>query len=97
MDRPKFVRKEREHIAVLQQRLAYLKVDRPERRDEPDYIPGEAQALGWVLSVLDGTLEPLDVRMERIERRMRQYDTRLGEIAQSITDVVRMVRDEVRD
>lgn len=76
----KFVRKEREHLDVLHRRLDHLRVDDPSRRGNPAYPPGEANALAWALTVIEGDVEPLSVRMERIERKLRVIETRLGNV-----------------
>jgi hypothetical protein len=53
-------RKEREHVDALLARLDWLRQDRPDRKADPDYIPGEAQAIAWTLSVITGLEEPIE-------------------------------------
>jgi hypothetical protein len=80
------VRKEREHLDVLERRLAHLHDDRPERRGDPAYPPGEAMALAWVLAVVRGLDEPIALRVERLEKTMRQLVTKVGRIEHELED-----------
>jgi hypothetical protein len=80
------VRKEREHLEVLERRLAHLHEDRPERHGDPAYPPGEANAIAWVLAVVRGIEEPVELRVERLEKTMRQLITRVGNIEHDLED-----------
>ena len=77
---PEFVRKERDHLDVLKRRLDHLNVNVPERRGDPNYMPGEAGALSWALKVIEGTVEPVEVRMQRFEEGLRKISSRLGRV-----------------
>jgi hypothetical protein len=81
-----FIRKEREHLAALQGRMDYLRQERPQRREEPDYIPGELQALAWAVSVLTGLAEPIDLRVERVERTLKGLSAKVGRIEQELRE-----------
>lgn len=76
----KLNRKQRLHLAALMTRFEYVTQARPGRPAEPDYVPGEAQALAWVISVLSGTETPPEVRLELIEHRVRSLQVALGRI-----------------
>ena len=80
-----FVRRERAHIDVLQERLDYLRSEAA-RTDPAGRFKGEAHALAWVLSVLHGQVEPIEIRVERIEDKLRRIETRLGRIEREWED-----------
>lgn len=73
------VRKEREHVAVLQKRLDHLKrgVESGSYNQEA-YPPGEANALAWVLNVVEEAA--LKVRVERVEKQLRILSQRISTV-----------------
>src|SRR5262245_8192801 len=91
MTTEKFVRKEKEHLRVLQGRLDWLRSDRARQHpggftEENGFFQGEAYALAWALAVIEGTIEPLEVRVERWEKKMRVVEARLGRLEDQFED-----------
>jgi hypothetical protein len=73
-----FTHKERHHLAALQKRLDHLRGGDPNRKGDPAYPPGEANALAWVMAVTREN-EAL-VRTERLERSFKKLAARLGKL-----------------
>lgn len=76
----RFSRKERDHLAALRTRLAYISGHQPGRSNAADYVAGETHALVWALAVIEGTIEPVERRIEKLEHRMRQMDSVVGRL-----------------
>jgi hypothetical protein len=87
----KFNHQEREHMAVLYRRHAWLRLG--ETRPTPEggytedngYFAGEANALAWALDLLEGKTELVEVRLERHERRIRNLESRMGHLEHDLT------------
>jgi uncharacterized coiled-coil protein SlyX len=84
----KFIRKERQHLDALQERLDWLRTDGHEAHANgvPGFIAGEANALAWALSVLTEQTTSVDVRFERLERAQRVLYSRLGRLEESLRE-----------
>lgn len=85
----KFIRREREHLDVLERRLAWLRSS-PEPEggytEEAGFFAGEAGALAWALGVLRGEVEPLALRVDRLEQSVRVAHSRLGRVEHEIRE-----------
>lgn len=82
----RFVRKERLHLKALHERLDYVTTENPVRKSEPGFVQGEAQALTWILAVVEGDIEPLAIRLERLEHKVRRIDSRLGRVEHDLVE-----------
>lgn len=82
----KFVRKEHEHLAVLEARLEHLRTGHghPERSGDPAYPAGEANAIAWALALIRGLEEPIEIRVERLEKQLRVLGSRLGNLERDL-------------
>ena len=56
----------------------------PERRGDPAYPPGEANALAWVLNVVEEAA--LKVRVERVERQLRVFSQRVSVVETALAE-----------
>jgi hypothetical protein len=74
-ERPRFARKEREHLDVLHARLERLHT---ERHPDDDHLKGETHALAWALGIIEGTVEPVEVRVEKALQQIRKLANRVA-------------------
>lgn len=84
-----FNRKERELLGVLQGRLDWLRSEAARgapKGEESGFFQGEASALAWALSVVEGTVQPVEVRTERVEHRLRRVESRLGRLEEAFEE-----------
>ena len=87
----RFVRKEREHLDVLHQRLDFLRSDSWE--DPAGHIPGEPGALAWALDIIEGSVEPIEVRMERYEQRLRVLGSKVARLEKELREQAEEAED----
>jgi len=83
---------QQKHLDVLRRRRDFLVTsgDRPTPptgyTEEAGFFAGEANALAWVISVMEAIEDPVEARLERVERRLRTVEARLGNIERDLAE-----------
>lgn len=78
-------RREKGHLEAMRARLEYVSERAGEsRKDEPDYVPGEGQAIAWAIGLLESKTEMAEIRLHRLEEWRRKVESRFGRIEAEI-------------